>query len=63
MIVPLFPLLQQPGDWDSLTLMAATIFLESQGEPEEGQLAVGWVIQTMAAEAHEHLAAAILGPD
>ena len=41
--VPAFPLVTVPADWDELTLMAAVDFLEAEGEPEEGKLAVVWV--------------------
>jgi spore germination cell wall hydrolase CwlJ-like protein len=44
MRVPRFLVVTDPGDWDELTLLTATIFLEAEGEPEEGQLAVGWVV-------------------
>lgn len=44
--VPAFPLLGEPGEWDDLTLAASTIFLEAEGEPDEGKVAIAWVIRT-----------------
>lgn len=40
--VPAFPVLTEPGEWDELTLLAATAFLEAEGEPPEGQCGVLW---------------------
>jgi spore germination cell wall hydrolase CwlJ-like protein len=53
-----------PGDWDELTLLAATVFLEAEGEPAEGQLAVAHVVMNRIAlwrlpDVHT----VILGPD
>jgi len=53
-----------PGDWDALTLLAATVFLEAEGEPPEGQLAVASVVMNRVTlwrlpDVHT----AILGPD
>ena len=48
MNVPMFPLIQSPENWDELTLLAGTIFLEAEGEPDEGKVAVSWVIQNRA---------------
>ena len=42
---PLFPLIDDPGQWDDLTLTAGTILLEAEGESPEGQHAVGTVIR------------------
>ena len=44
-IVPRFPIIGPPETWDALTLMAATVFLEAEGEPNEGKVAVAWVIR------------------
>ena len=60
--VPRFPILGEPGDWDELTLSAATIFLECEGEPEDGQVAVAWVIRRRADEVGS-VRKAILGPE
>ncbi len=35
-----------PSHWPALTLCAATVLLEAEGESEQGQLAVAWVIRT-----------------
>lgn len=43
LIVPPFPLLAEPGDWDVFSLWAGTVFLEAEGEPPEGKLGVSWV--------------------
>lgn len=47
-LVPVFPTALLPAMWDTLTLLAATIFLEAEGETDEGKLAVGWVIRNRA---------------
>lgn len=36
-----------PGTWPEMALLAATILLEAEGEPEVGQLAVGWTIRNL----------------
>lgn len=61
--VPAFPLLGDPGDWDELTLGAATVFLETEGEPWLGQLAVAHVIGNRMAVDAKDAKAVILGPD
>ena len=45
MTVPRFPLIEEPGEWDELTLVVATTFLEAEGEPDDGKLAVAYVIE------------------
>ena len=60
--VPVFPLLTAPAEWDELTLLAATDFLEAEGEPEAGQLAVAWVIRNRADRWHQTLHEVILKP-
>ena len=62
-VVPTFPLLGEPGSWDVLTLLAATVFLESEGEPWDGQLGVGYVIRRRALDWTLGWHKAILGPD
>lgn len=62
-VVPPFPLLAEPGNWDTLTLLASTIFLEAEGEPWEGLLGVGWVIRRRALDWRLGWHGAILGPD
>lgn len=47
-LVPAFPAPIDPKLWDDLTLMAATVYLEAEGEPDEGKLAVAWVIRNRA---------------
>jgi len=42
--VPEFSNLASPDLWDDVTLVAATVFLEADGEPDEGKLAVAYVI-------------------
>ena len=44
MIVPAFPLLGEPGEFDELTLLSATVFLEAEGEPAPGPEAVAHVV-------------------
>lgn len=61
--VPPFPLLGEPGDWDRLTLLAGTIRLEAEGEPEAGQLGVGYVVMNRVIFWKLDLHAVILGPD
>lgn len=60
---PRFPLLEEPGTWDRLTLLAATVALEAEGEPEDGQLAVAFVATNRARLWTMSLHAVILGPD
>lgn len=62
-LVPPFPLLGEPGAWDVLTLVAATIFLEAQDEPWEGLLGVGYVIRRRAVDWTLGWHGAVLGPD
>ena len=62
-VVPRFPLLEEPGEWDDLTLTVATVFLEAEGEPEDGQIAVGFVIGTRMRAHGVTARQVILGPD
>lgn len=62
-LVPAFPLLEEPGEWDALTLTAATVFLEAEGEPEAGILGVAWVIRRRAIDWGAGWHGAILGKD
>ena len=39
------PASQDLRDWSDMELYAATVLLEAEGEPEEGKLAVAWVIR------------------
>lgn len=61
--VPRFPLLEEPGWWDELTLLAATVALEAAGEPAEGQLAVAYVAMNRVRAWERPLHQVILGPD
>ena len=60
---PEFPLIGEPGSWDDLTLTAGTILLEAEGEPPEGQLAVGTVIRWRAEAWRLTIRQVILGPE
>lgn len=62
MIVPAFPLIVDPEQWDALTLLAATIFLEAQGEPDDGQLAVGYVVMNRSTKWKQTVTVACLTP-
>ena len=42
--MPHFPIERTPEQWDAFTLHAGNIYAEAEGEPPEGQLAVGWVV-------------------
>lgn len=56
----------EPGTWPGLTLVAATLFLEAEGEPDEGRVAIAWVIRNRADRRPPTLDVAhevILGPD
>ena len=63
MIVPRFPLLDEPGFWDDLTLLSATVALEAEGEPPEGQLAVAYVAVNRSRAWTLDLPGVLLGPD
>lgn len=60
--VPQFPL-TDPGGWDEFTLLAGTIFLEAEGEPDEGKLAVGYVILRRVEVDRRAIHQVILGPE
>lgn len=60
--VPAFPLLAAPEQWDALTLLAATIFLEAEGESDEGKVAIGWVAANRADLWKQTLAEVLLAP-
>lgn len=60
--VPTFPLLGEPAQWDALTLLSATVFLEAEGEPDDGKLAVAWVAANRAAQASQGLHDILLAP-
>jgi len=55
-----------PGTWSGLALTAATIFLEGEGEPDEGRVAIAWVIRNRANRqppTQDVAHVVILGPD
>lgn len=52
-----------PEHWCGLTLLAATTYLEAEGEMAPGQLAVAYVQCTRALFHHVELHKVILGPD
>jgi spore germination cell wall hydrolase CwlJ-like protein len=52
-----------PDAWpDELTLLAATIWLEAEAEPDEGKLAVGWVVRNRCDHRKVGPRAVILAP-
>ena len=53
--VPRFPPTPPPLEWDQLTLYAATVFLEAEGEPNEGKVAVAWVMAILRPGEAGHL--------
>lgn len=61
--VPRFPLTGDPGDFDELTLLASTIFLESEGEPEDGQLGVAYVVRNRMDQWGQTCHTTVLGRD
>jgi spore germination cell wall hydrolase CwlJ-like protein len=64
-LVDLLPLPQdtEPGTWPQILLYAATVFLEAEGEPDPGQLAVAWVIRNRMDQQKAAARVVILGPD
>ena len=60
---PAFPLVEEPGQWDDLTLTAGTILLEAEGESPEGQHTVGTVIRWRAECWKLTIRQVILGPE
>jgi spore germination cell wall hydrolase CwlJ-like protein len=44
-IVPTPRKVTDPADWADLELMAATVYLEAEGETDEGKVAVAWCIR------------------
>lgn len=61
----LFPAFPQgePGTWPELSLYAATVLLEAEGEPELGKLAVAWVIRSRMDQQRAPIQTVILGKD
>jgi spore germination cell wall hydrolase CwlJ-like protein len=59
----MFPLIGEPGEWDELTLLAATVALEAEAEPPEGQLAVAWVAKNRDQAWNLTLHQVLLGPE
>jgi len=62
-LLPLAPVELEPGYWPSMMLYAATVFLEAEGEPEPGQVAVAWVIRTRMDQQRASPRLVILGVD
>ena len=62
-LVPPFPLVGDPGTWPAIVLLAGTIVLESEGEPFEGMLGVGWVVRRRALDWKQGWHGAMLGGD
>jgi spore germination cell wall hydrolase CwlJ-like protein len=52
-----------PGEGDDLTLLAATVHLEAEGEPSPGPLAVAYVVVHRMAAWRSSLKRVILGPE
>lgn len=52
-LLPPCPMELPPGTWPGLLLYAATVLLEAEGEPAEGQLAVAWVVRNRV-DTHGH---------
>lgn len=61
--VPLFPVQLEPTQWSELTILAATILLEADGEPDDGYLAVGWVVMNRMRLWNQTLKQVVYGPD
>ena len=61
-LVPVFPQSLIPLGWDVLTLLSATIFLEAEGESDEGKVAVGWVIRNRSDLWKQELSKVMLAP-
>ena len=62
-IVPPFPSLGEPGEWPTLILTAATVFLEAEAEPWDGVLGVAWCVRRRALDWKLGWHAALLGPE
>jgi hypothetical protein len=60
---PAFPLAREPGLWDALSLEVGTVYLETEGEPAEGKLAVAYVIENRLGGYGPDVATVILGRD
>ena len=60
--VPRFPLIQPIEQWDELTLLAANVFCEAEGEPDEGKVAVAWVVRVRADRRKKSVHEVILQP-
>jgi spore germination cell wall hydrolase CwlJ-like protein len=56
---PPIPKNLEPLTYDDLTLWALTVLLEAEGEPDEGKLAVAWVIRNRM-DAHQRGAREII---
>ena len=56
------PVFTNLNDWPGLALYAATIFLEAEGETDEGKIAVAWVIRNRMDEYKKDIHGIILMP-
>lgn len=48
---------------DDLSLLATTVFLEGEGEPDEGKVAIAWTIRNRMDASRRTARKVILGPD
>lgn len=62
-VFPIPDLVADPGTWPELVLYAATVFLEAEGEPDEGKVAVAYVIRNRMQERRQSIRQVILGKD
>lgn len=60
--VPSFPWTAPPEQWDTLSLLAGTVFLEAEGEPYIGKLAVAHVLMNRVAKAGSTIPHEALNP-
>src|SRR5687767_291814 len=61
--VPSFPVQVELQFWPDITAIAATVFLEADGEPTGGQLAVSYVIRNRMNLWGQTCQQVIFGPD
>jgi spore germination cell wall hydrolase CwlJ-like protein len=61
-LVPAARKVTDPTDWSGLELLAATVYLEAEGEPDEGKVAVAWVIRNRMDRNQKGVRETILAP-
>lgn len=61
-IVPPFSLITAPSEWSDLELLAAVVYLEAEGEPDEGKLGVVWVAMNRAERWRQSVKEVLLKP-